>query len=141
MIEVVYDGDCPFCADFTRMVALRRLGEVALIDARGDDPRVAEIGAGHDLDRGMAVRHAGQVFFGQDAVAVLLMLSQPGGVRGRLMRWLFGAPGRARWAYRVMRAGRGAVLRLMGRPPLGKDFSHRAAAGKPPDGEKPPGGE
>lgn len=122
MIEIVYDGECPFCADFTRMVALRRHGEVVLIDARSDDPRVAGIGAGHDLDRGMVVRHAGRIYAGETAMALLLALAQPGGVWG-LAGWVFRSPRRARLAYPVLRAGRGLVLRLLRRRPLGKDFS------------------
>ncbi|MDO5604606.1 MAG: DCC1-like thiol-disulfide oxidoreductase family protein [Paracoccus sp. (in: a-proteobacteria)] len=119
MIEIVYDGECPFCADFTRMVALRRAGEVVLIDARGDDPRVAEIGAGLDLDRGMAVRHQGHISHGADAMALLLALSRPGGIWGAV-RWMFATPARAGLAYPVLRAGRGAALRLLGRGPIGK---------------------
>ncbi|MDO5658452.1 MAG: DCC1-like thiol-disulfide oxidoreductase family protein [Paracoccus sp. (in: a-proteobacteria)] len=118
LIEIVYDGDCPFCADFTRMVALRRAGQVALIDARGDDPRVQEIGESFDLDEGMLVRRHGQIWFGADAMALLLMLSQPGG-RWGVARWLFASPRRARLAYPVLRAGRGIVLRLLGRGKIG----------------------
>ncbi|MDO5527982.1 MAG: DCC1-like thiol-disulfide oxidoreductase family protein [Paracoccus sp. (in: a-proteobacteria)] len=114
MIEIVYDGACPFCTDFTKMVALRRAGEVDLIDARGGDPRAGEIGAGLDLDRGMAVRHDGRIYYGADAMALLLMLARPGGFWG-LMRRLFAAPGRARLVYPLLVAGRRAVLRLMGR--------------------------
>lgn len=119
LIEIVYDGACPFCADFTRMVALRRSADVVLIDARGDDPRIPEIAAGLDLDRGMAVRNGGQIFYGDRAMAHLLTLSQPGGAWAAL-RWTFADPRRARLAYRVLRAGRGLVLRLLGRKPIGK---------------------
>ncbi|MDO5646605.1 DCC1-like thiol-disulfide oxidoreductase family protein [Paracoccus sp. (in: a-proteobacteria)] len=118
LIEVVYDGECPFCADFTRMVALRRLGPVDLIDARGDDPRVAQIGAGLDLDRGMAVRHRGRVMYGDGAMAFLLAMSQPRGVWG-LARWVFASPARGRLVYPVLVAGRRIVLRLLGRRPIG----------------------
>lgn len=124
MIEILYDDECPFCRDFTRLVALRRGGEVALIDARGDDPRIAAIGAGLDLDRGMAVRHHGRILHGAEAMALLLALSQPRGVWG-LARWVFASPGRARLAYPVLRAGRGAVLRLLGRGPIGKNTAGR----------------
>ncbi|MDO5706567.1 MAG: DCC1-like thiol-disulfide oxidoreductase family protein [Paracoccus sp. (in: a-proteobacteria)] len=124
LIEIVYDGECPFCADFTRMVALRRAGQVALIDARGDDPRVAEIGAGLDLNRGMVVRHHGRVSYGADAMALLLALSQPGGVWG-IARRVFASPTGARLAYPVLRAGRGVVLRLLGRRPIGEKDGRR----------------
>lgn len=82
MIEIVYDGECPFCADFTRMVALRRRAEVSLIDARGTDPRIAQIGAGLDLNRGMAVRWQGRIYYGAEAMTLLLNLSQPKGIWG-----------------------------------------------------------
>lgn len=117
MIEIVYDGECPFCADFTRMVALRRTGDVDLIDARGTDPRIAEIGAGLDLNRGMVVRQNGDIYYGADAMALLLMLSQPSGAWG-IARWVFANPARARLAYPVLRTGRGMVLRVLGRQPL-----------------------
>lgn len=120
MIEIVYDGDCPFCQDFTRMVALRRAGEVALIDARGSDPRVGVIGAGLDLDRGMVVRHHGRILHGAEAMALLLALSQPRGIWG-LARWVFASPRRARLAYPMLRAGRGLALRALGRGPIGKN--------------------
>lgn len=120
MIEILYDGECPFCRDFTRMVALRRAGEVALIDARGDDPRIAVIGAGLDLNRGMAVRHHGRILHGSEAMALLLALSQPRGIWG-LARWIFASPRRARLAYPVLRTGRGVVLRLLGRAPIAKN--------------------
>ncbi|MDO5632170.1 MAG: DCC1-like thiol-disulfide oxidoreductase family protein [Paracoccus sp. (in: a-proteobacteria)] len=114
LIEIVYDGECPFCTDFTRVVALRRLGEVALIDARGTDPRVTEIGAGLDLNQGMAVRHNGRVLFGADAMALLLALSPPRGP-WKVLPWFFATPRRAWLAYPVLRAGRNIVLRLLGR--------------------------
>lgn len=35
MIRIVYDGDCPFCANYMRFAQLRRrVGEVELIDGR-----------------------------------------------------------------------------------------------------------
>lgn len=34
-VEVVYDGECPFCASYVALLRLReRVGEVRLIDAR-----------------------------------------------------------------------------------------------------------
>lgn len=117
MIEIVYDGECPFCADFTRMVALRRRAEVSLIDARGTDPRIAQIGAGLDLNRGMAVRWQGRVYYGAEAMTLLLNLSQPKGIWGLAQR-VFASPRRASLAYPLLRTGRGAVLRLLGRKPL-----------------------
>lgn len=117
-IEIVYDGACPFCADFTRMAALRTHGEVELIDARGNDPRVAEIAAGRDLDREMALRAGGRTYHGADAMAFVLARTEKAGVWGAL-GWLLRRPVLGGAVYPALVAGRRGLLRLLGRKPIG----------------------
>jgi predicted DCC family thiol-disulfide oxidoreductase YuxK len=116
-LQVIYDGDCPFCASYVRMVRLREaVGPVDLIDARSADPRVAEVQAmGFDLDAGMVVRHDDRVFHGDAAMWHLSTLSAPGGVVNTLLRILFRAPGRAALLYPVLATGRRLTLQLLGR--------------------------
>jgi predicted DCC family thiol-disulfide oxidoreductase YuxK len=39
LLTVIYDGECPFCANYVRLYRLRQLvGRVQLVDARGNDP-------------------------------------------------------------------------------------------------------
>lgn len=116
-LEIVYDGQCPFCTAYTRMLNLRRaVGEIELIDARSGDPRVAALRReGVDLDQGMAVRHGDRLYHGAEAVQLLAALSAPGGV----MRALLKSPRRAAAIYPLLRAGRRLTLRLLGRPPIG----------------------
>lgn len=41
---VIYDGECPFCRSYVSLMALRdRVGQVDLVDARSNDPRVINV--------------------------------------------------------------------------------------------------
>lgn len=115
-LEIYYDGECPFCSAYVRMLNLRRsVGEIELIDARSGDPRVrAILRDGMDLDEGMAVRHGARLYHGAEAVQLLSVLSEGRGV----MRALLRSPRRAAVLYPLLRAGRRVVLRAMGRRPL-----------------------
>ncbi|SEO12261.1 Protein of unknown function, DUF393 [Paracoccus alcaliphilus] len=116
-LEIFYDGQCPFCSAYTRMLRLRKaVGRVELIDAREADPRVEALKRrGVDLDVGMVVRHGDRLYHGADAVRFLSALTDAPGPLARLMR----SPRRAAALYPVLRAGRALTLRLLGRRPIG----------------------
>lgn len=116
-MEIYYDGECPFCTSYVRMLHLRsQVGTVALIDARSDDPRLENIrAAGLKLDNGMAVRHGGKLYHGADAVWILATLSERGGIGRSCLNWLLRHPGRAKAAYPLMVAGRNFTLRILGK--------------------------
>ena len=120
-VTIVYDGECPFCAAYVRMLRLREAaGPVRLVDARGDDPVVAGLmAAGIDLDDGMAVIMAGDVHHGAEAMTVLSLLTTRSGAFNRAMRLLFARPGVARALYPPLVAGRNLALRVLGRGKLG----------------------
>lgn len=116
-LEVIYDGECPVCASWMRMVRLReRIGRVELIDARAGDPRVAALAAaGYDLDEGMVVVWNGHVYHGAPAMHLLSMLSGEKGGFNRVQRWLFASPSRARRIYPWLARGRRLLLTVLGR--------------------------
>ncbi len=116
-LTVIYDGQCPFCANYVRLYRLRRLvGLVTLVDARGTHPALAEVRrAGLDLDAGMAVRWQGRLYHGAEALHVLALLGSETGLFNRLNHWLFSRPKLGRWLYPAMVAGRKLSLRLLGR--------------------------
>ncbi len=68
-VRVVYDGECPFCTAYIRMVRLREAtGGVELVDARSDHPVLERIAAtGLNLDTGMVVELDGQLLHGDQA--------------------------------------------------------------------------
>ncbi|WP_192034511.1 DCC1-like thiol-disulfide oxidoreductase family protein [Halomonas sp. YLGW01] len=117
---LIYDGQCPFCCRYVRWLRLREsVGEIRLVDARGDDPAIDEVRAfGLDLDRGMAFRLDGQWYHGAEALRVLALLSSPLGVFNRCNRRLFGGRARARGWYPLLRGLRRVALLLLRRPTL-----------------------
>lgn len=117
---LVYDGQCPFCTRYVRWMRLQdTVGELRLIDARGDDPVVDEVRAlGFDLDQGMVLRLERQWYHGAEALRVLAMLSSPVGIFNRLNHHLFSGRWRARSWYPLLRGLRRLALWLLRRPPL-----------------------
>lgn len=116
-IEIFYDGECPLCRSWTGMLRLRQaVGKVVLIDARSADPRVEVLRKqGVDLNQGMAVRYGDRLLLGAEAMQLLSILSDRPGPLRALMK----SPRRAALVYPFLRAGRGALLRLLGRKPIG----------------------
>jgi predicted DCC family thiol-disulfide oxidoreductase YuxK len=118
---VVYDGDCPFCANYVRLMALQRqTGTVELVDARSADPRVAPLWReGYDLNEGMAVIFGQKVYYGSDAMALISAISgERCGPLGRMLSALLRDPARARSLYPYFKAGRRLTLKLLGRKGL-----------------------
>ncbi|MEE4121112.1 MAG: DUF393 domain-containing protein [Paracoccaceae bacterium] len=120
-LTIIYDGECPFCSSYVRMARLREaVGRVDLVDARSEDPRVAEAqGAGLDLDDGMVVVWRGERHHGAEAMHLIAVLSGAGGLGNRLQRRLFRSPRLAAALYPPLVRGRRLWLRLAGRRPIG----------------------
>ena len=109
-----------FCQQYMRLLRLRAsAGNVRLINARSDDPLVAEIAKkGYDLDQGMIVRIAERFYHGAEAMHVLAMLSTRSGLFNRFNHTIFQSKGAAAMLYPVLRSGRNLALRLLGRKPI-----------------------
>jgi len=115
-IWVVYDGECPFCSAYVRMVRLRKLANVHLLDAREAHPVVDELKArGFDLDEGMALKIGDAIYHGDECVHRLALLSGPSGLFNRFNFWVFRNEKRAKALYPALRAGRNLALRLLGK--------------------------
>jgi predicted DCC family thiol-disulfide oxidoreductase YuxK len=116
-VAIVYDGACPFCSRYVQLVRLREsLGPVRLVDARKGGPLVDEVrAAGADVDQGMVLKFGGRLYHGDACVHMLALLSTPSGAFNRLNAAIFRSPTAARLLYPVLRAGRNAALRLLGR--------------------------
>jgi predicted DCC family thiol-disulfide oxidoreductase YuxK len=114
---VVYDGECPFCSRYVAMVRLRdAVGKVRLVNARDPDPLVDDLKqSGFDLDQGMVLVMGDRRYHGADCVHMLAMLSTPVGAFNRLNAAVFRSRTASRLLYPVLRSGRNAVLRLLGR--------------------------
>jgi predicted DCC family thiol-disulfide oxidoreductase YuxK len=127
MHTIVYDGECPFC---TRYVALLRLrdavGSVQLLNARDGGPVVDALRRrGIDLDEGMVLMMDGQVYHGAECIHRLALLTTSSNTFNRINAWVFRSQTTSAFLYPVLRAGRNAVLRLLGRRKIGSTPSRR----------------
>lgn len=93
-IQIIYDGECPFCTRYVKLLRLREaIGPVELIDARGKHPVLREIEqAGLDLDEGMVVKLAGRLYHRSDCLNVLALLSTRAGLFNRGIAAIFRSP-------------------------------------------------
>ncbi|MBX2804888.1 MAG: DUF393 domain-containing protein [Hyphomicrobiales bacterium] len=116
-IEIIYDGECPFCSAYIRMVRLRdAIGPVKLTDARKNRDAVAQLCAANiDINETMAVIYGGRYYAGARAIEILSLLSSGSGFLNRLFAILMRNPRRADFFYPLLRSGRNSVLRLLGR--------------------------
>lgn len=117
MTWLLYDGDCPFCANYVEFIRLReRFPDLTLVDLRAQPDHAASNlvrASGLKLDDGMAlVSDDGAIHHGAEAIH---RLAESGTVNG----WLFGSRWRAKVLYPVLAAGRNATLKLLGRKKLG----------------------
>ncbi|MCL5778575.1 DUF393 domain-containing protein [Limibaculum sp. FT325] len=117
---VIYDGECPFCSRYVRLMRVREaVGTLHLVNARDGGPEVnAARARGLNLDEGMVLILGGQFYHGADCLNRLALLSSRSGIFNRITYIAFRSPMASKILYPVLRAGRNATLRLLGRPPL-----------------------
>jgi predicted DCC family thiol-disulfide oxidoreductase YuxK len=114
---VVYDGECPFCSRYVRLLKLREaVGRIRLINARDGGPvAIALHKAGYDLNEGMVALYGGQTYHGADCINVLAFLSTGSGVFNCLNSFIFRSKHLSRALYPILRLGRAATLKMLGK--------------------------
>ncbi|MEM6634443.1 MAG: DCC1-like thiol-disulfide oxidoreductase family protein [Pseudomonadota bacterium] len=119
-ISIVYDGECPFCANYVAMSRLRdSVGPVRLVNAREPSDEVTRLQAeGYDLNEGMAIIEGTRVYHGAACLARIAALSTASGAFNRLNSWLFRSPRVASMLYPFLRAGRNATIWIRGQRPI-----------------------
>ena len=117
---LIYDGDCPFCRQFAKLVRLREAaGPVRLVNARDGGPEVDRLQAdGVDFNEGNAFIYGTRVYVGADSMVAIALLTDGGGPMRRLLAWSMREPWRARALYPVLRGLRNLALRLRGGTPI-----------------------
>lgn len=129
---LVYDGQCPFCANYVRLVRLRgTIGRLQLIDAREKPAILDEINrAGLDIDQGMVLKLHGRLYHGDEAMHRVALMSSRSGIFNRLNYWIFRSPRRARLLYPPLRGIRNVVIKGLGRKPI-DNLGRREDGGDP----------
>lgn len=115
---LLYDGDCPFCANYARMLRLRKaVGPIEMRNAR-EHPGLAArcLQRGYDLDQGMLLHLDGRDYWGADCIHRLALLSSDNDCFNRLNARLFRHRTLSRVLYPLLRAGRNLSLKLRDRP-------------------------
>jgi predicted DCC family thiol-disulfide oxidoreductase YuxK len=114
---IVYDGDCPFCSAYVRLVRLRQaIGPVELVNARDPHPALNELRALRiNLDEGMAIKFQGTWRTGADCMNLIARLSGRSNAVNKAYAAVFSSPRLSRLLYPTLRAGRNAALWIMGR--------------------------
>lgn len=114
-ILLVYDGECPLCDAYCRVVRLREAaGELRLVNAREDSAVMQEITRqGLDIDQGMVLKVDGMLYYGPDAIHALSLMSSASGVANRINHWIFRSRSRSRLLYPILRSGRNLLLKAL----------------------------
>lgn len=117
---IIYDGECPFCSAYARLLRLREaVGPVELVDARKGGLVVDEVvAAGLDLDEGMVLKFEGVFYHGDACLNRLALMSTGSGVFNRIVATVFSRPAVSRFAYPLLRGCRNLALALLGRSRL-----------------------
>ncbi|MXP41365.1 DUF393 domain-containing protein [Altererythrobacter soli] len=117
---LLYDGECPFCSAYVRMVRLRKnLGALRMVDAREHGAEYREATElGYDLNDGMLLKLSGRFYHGDESIHVLALASSSQDWFGRFNGWIFRSRKRSAALYPLLRSGRSMALRLLGREKL-----------------------
>lgn len=113
---IVYDGECPFCSRYVKMLRLRDfIGRVELVNARSTHPVTEFLKTKQvDLDNGMAFVHNGDVAVGNECIQKIALLTTSVNIFNRLNEWIFRSKARSRLLYPILRCGRNITLGLLG---------------------------
>ena len=140
-VQIVYDGECPFCLAYVRLATLREtVWPVEMINAREAHPILAEIQARSvDLNEGMVLKMCGRLYHGDECIHVLALLGSPSGVFNRVMRGVFGSRTASRQLYPLLRCGRIVALALLRRRAIKVAAAPRPCRKEPLAGRSPLG--
>lgn len=114
-IILVYDKECPACDMYCNIVRIREdIGELKIIDAREASGVRDEITRlGWDIDQGMVAKIGKKLYYGDEAIHALSLLSSRSGVFNRLNYWIFKSPKRSAILYPLLKYCRNVLLKLL----------------------------
>jgi predicted DCC family thiol-disulfide oxidoreductase YuxK len=120
-LSIIYDGQCPFCANFVKLYAIRKkVAEVELIDARLQPGLVQELRVqGMDVNDGMVVIWQGRYYFGAAGMHLLSVLGTESGIFEVFNQLLFRNRHVAGMVYPALAIGRRITLSLLRRKLIG----------------------
>ena len=116
VLEILYDGDCPFCSNYVQMLRLKEHYDCKLLNAREQADRVEHFRAeGMEVSEGFIVTLHGKSYSGAVALSLLSRLTASEGILNRVLAVAFRSERFAHLSYPFMKTGRAMTLRLLGR--------------------------
>ncbi len=116
-IKIYYDGDCPFCSNYTKYIKLKKnIETVDLINIRNDKALyILMHERGFDLDQGMVVHYNEQYYWASDAINIIALLSEQSGILNRVNKVIFSSKLLSKLLYPFMVFVRNLTLIALGR--------------------------
>lgn len=113
VIYIFFDGQCPFCSNFVGLLNLKKRYNVKLFDLREQSEAVTWFeNSGYRVDEGMIVTINNQIYYAEEAVHILSLLSSRS-FSGIIYRFFFSKLLIAKVLYPIMKKGRNITLYLM----------------------------
>jgi len=116
-MKIVYDGECPFCSKYVRLIQLKRtVGDVELINARSDNlikEKLKKLSI--DINQGMVLIHEENIYFAEDCVHRLALLSTSSTIFNRINKFIFKHKVLSKILYPIMKTGRNLILFILNR--------------------------
>ena len=119
-VKLYYDGECPFCKEYSKYIALRKLYDIEVCNARDNLDKIEEFRRkGYDINEGMIVEREddSMLYLGADAAKLLNSMTSKKGFIDNSMSFIVKLPLFNSVIYPVIKAIRIVILKL-----LGKDY-------------------
>lgn len=114
-ILLVYDRECPVCLAYSRLAKIREeLGDLKIINARENSEVMKEITSlGHDIDQGMVLKMGEKLFYGNDALHALALISSRSGLFNRINHMMFKSKNASAIFYPILKFFRNTLLKIL----------------------------
>ena len=116
-MKIIYDGECPFCSKYVRLVQLKKsVGKVELINARTDSAIQKKLKKlSINVNQGMVLIDGKDIYFAEDCIHRLALLSTSSTIFNRINKFVFKHKILSKVLYPIMRTGRNFILFILRR--------------------------
>jgi len=113
---LLYDGECPVCRNYAARVRVQdAAGGLELMSAREPGALLEKATErGWDLDQGMVLKLDEELYYGEEAIHRLALISTRSGLFNKINYRLFRSAAISRLAYPVLKMGRNILLSILG---------------------------
>jgi len=117
-VKFYYDGECPFCKEYSKYIELRKKYDIEILNARDNLEKIIEFRAkGYDIDEGMIleVSPGKKLYHGADAAKVLDRMIEKKGVFDKFISMVVELKFFKSIVYPIVKFVRIVLLKLMGK--------------------------